>query len=93
MKRIVSLLLTFVMIFGMLTALTSCGAPKNDGAEINVYLGSQVFDFDPSDYYVSSEAESLLGLLYEPLFTLSKNGNLKKAAAKSYEVDRRSARS
>ena len=88
MKRIVSLLLTFVMIFGMLTALTSCGAPKNDGAEINVYLGSQVFDFDPSDYYVSSEAESLLGLLYEPLFTLSKNGNLKKAAAKSYEVDK-----
>ena len=88
MKRIVSLLLTFVMIFGMLTALTSCGAPKNDGAEINVYLGSQVFDFDPSDYYVSTEAESLLGLLYEPLFTLSKNGNLKKAAAKSYEVDK-----
>ncbi len=88
MKRIVSLLLTIVMLFGALTALTSCGAPKNDGAEINIYLGSQVFDFDPSDYYVSAEAEQLLGLIYEPLFTLNKNGKLKKAAAKDYEVDK-----
>lgn len=88
MKRIVSLLLTLVMLFGALTALTSCGAPKNDGAEINIYLGSQVFDFDPSDYYVSAGAEQLLSLLYEPLFTLNKNGKLKKAAAEDYDVDK-----
>ena len=88
MKRIVSLLLTLVMLFGALTALTSCGAPKNDGAEINIYLGSQVFDFDPSDYYVSSGAEQLLSLIYEPLFTLNKNGKIKNAAADKYEVDK-----
>ena len=88
MKRTVSLLLTLVMLFGALTALTSCGAPKNDGAEINIYLGSQVFDFDPSDYYVSSGAEQLLGLIYEPLFTLNKNGKIKNAAADEYEVDK-----
>ena len=88
MKRIVSLLLTLVMLFGALTALTSCGAPKNDGAEINIYLGSQVFDFDPSDYYVSSGAEQILGLIYEPLFTLNKNGKIKCAAADKYEIDK-----
>ena len=87
MKRIISLLLTFVMIFGALTTLSSCGQPKNDGAEINIYLGSQVFDFDPSDYYVSSNAERVLALIYEPLFSIKKNGKIKCAAASDYEVD------
>ena len=88
MKRTLSLLLAFVMIFGALASLASCGAPKNDGAEINVYLGSQVFDFDPSDYYVSDNAEQLLALLYEPLFKVKENGKLKLAAAKDYSVDK-----
>lgn len=88
MKRTLSLLLVFVMLLGTLVSLTSCGAPKNDGAEINIYLGAQSFDFDPSDYYVSDDAEQVLSLLYEPLFTVNKNGKLKLAAAKSYEVDK-----
>ena len=87
MKRIVSLLLTLVMLFGALTALTGCGKPKNDGAEINIYLGAQIFDFDPSDYYVSSNAERVLALIYEPLFSIKKNGKIKCAAASDYEVD------
>ena len=92
MKKIVSLLMTLVMLFGFSTVLTSCGAPKDAGAEINVYLGSQVFDFDPSDYYVSDNAEQVLSLIYEPLFTLTKNGRLKCAAAKRYEVDKEERR-
>ncbi len=88
MKKIVSLLLTLVMIFGVLTTLASCGAPKNDGAEIHIYLGSQVFDFDPSDYYVSAGAEQVLSLLYEPLFAVNNNGKIKCAAAKNYDVDK-----
>ena len=88
MKRIISLLLTLVMLFGALTTLTSCGVPKDDGAQISIYLGAQVFDFDPSDYYVSANAEQVLSLLYEPLFTLNKNGKLKKAAADDYEIDK-----
>ena len=88
MKRIVSLLMTLVMLFGALTTLSSCGKPKDDGAEINIYLGSQVFDFDPSDYYVSANAERVLALIYEPLFTLKNNGKVKCAAAEDYEVDK-----
>ena len=87
MKKLVSLLLTFVMILGMLTVFAGCGAPKDDGAEINIYLGSEVFDFDPSDYYVSSNAERVLSLIYEPLFTVNENGKVKCAAAKDYDVD------
>ena len=88
MKRTLSLILALVMMLGTLASLTSCGAPKNDGAEINIYLGAQSFDFDPSDYYVSANAEKVLSLIYEPLFSVNKNGKLKMAAAKSYEVDK-----
>lgn len=88
MKKILSLLLVCVMLFGALATLTSCGAPKNNGAEINVYLGAQMFDLDPSDYYVSANAEQVLALIYEPLFSVNKNGKLKLAAAKDYEVDK-----
>ena len=88
MKRIVSLLMTLVMIFGVLTTLTGCGKPKDNGAEINIYLGSQVFDFDPSDYYVSANAERVLALIYEPLFSLKSNGKIKCAAADEYKVDK-----
>ena len=88
MKRIVSLLMTLVMIFGVLTTLSGCGKPKDNGAEINIYLGAQVFDFDPSDYYVSANAERVLSLIYEPLFTVKSNGKVKCAAASDYKVDK-----
>ena len=88
MKKSLSLFLALIMIFGALTTLTSCGAPKNAGAEINIYLGSQPFDFDPSDYYVSANAEQILSLMYEPLFSINEKGKLKLAAAKDYEVDK-----
>ncbi len=88
MKRIISLFMTLVMLFGVLTTLVGCGAPKDNGAEINIYLGSEVFDFDPSEYYVSSNAEQILNLIYEPLFKINDNGKLKLAGAESYEVDK-----
>ncbi len=87
MKKILSLLLALVILSLSVFALASCGAPENDGAKISVYLGDTVYDFDPSDYYVDSNAEQLMSLLYEPLFAIDKDGELVKAAAKRYEVD------
>lgn len=87
MKRIISLILTVVMLFGVVSVLGSCGAPDNPGAQIAVYLGDEVYDLDPSDYYVDSNAEALMALLYEPLFKITEKGKLKCAAAKDYEVD------
>ncbi len=87
MKKIISLLMTVVLIFGLSVTLVSCGAPKDAGAEIAIYLGGEVFDLDPGDYYVSSNAEQILSLIYEPLFRVNENGKLVNAAAKDYEVD------
>ena len=88
MKRILSLVLAFASIIGSLVVFTGCGEPKDDGAQISVYLGESVYDFDPSDYYVDDNAQQLMSLIFEPLFTLNEKGKLKKdGAAKDYEVD------
>lgn len=87
MKKIISLLLTVTMLIGVVSALASCGAPKNPGAQIAVYLGDEVYDFDPTDYYVDDNAEQVMSLLFEPLFRVNEKGKLECAAAKDYEVD------
>ena len=87
MKRILSMLLVVIMLFGTLCVLTACGEPKDDGAEISVYLGDEVFDFDPTDYYVDSNAEQVMSLIFEPLFKINKKGELGCAAAKKYSVN------
>ena len=75
------------LLLGSALVLTSCGAPENEGAQIPVYLGGPIYDFDPTDYYVDSNADQLMSLLFEPLFTVNDNGKLKEAAAKKYDVD------
>ena len=40
-------------------------------------LGEKVYDFDPTDYYVDSNAELVMGLLYDPLFRVNEKGKIK----------------
>ena len=88
MKKIISLLLTAAFVLGVALSLTACGAPKDDGAEIKVYLGERVYDFDPTDYYVDSNAEQVMSLLYDPLFVVDEKGKLQlDGAADDYEID------
>ena len=88
MKKIVSLLLSAVLVLGLAFSFASCTkAPADDGAEISVYLGADVYDFDPTDYYVDSNAEQVMSLIFEPLFKLDEEGNREFAMAEDYEVD------
>lgn len=88
MKRIISLLLAFVLLFTTALCLFSCGDREDDGAEIAVYLGERVYDFDPTDYYVDSNADQIMSLLYDPLFRINEKGKLKlHGAADDYTVD------
>lgn len=88
MKKIVSLILSLSLLLGTAVLLTACGAPKDAGPQIKVYLGDEIYDFDPTDYYVNDNAAQLMSLLFEPLFSLDKNGNLSCAAAQSYKVNK-----
>ena len=87
MKKIVSLLLATVLLCGALFSLNSCDAPEDAGAQISVYLGQDVFDFDPTDYYADSTADQVMSLLFEPLFSLDEDGDLEYAAADDYDID------
>lgn len=88
MKRIVCLILTLALLASCILCFASCGEPKDDGAVISVYLGERVFDLDPTDYFVDSNAEQLMALLYDPLFTVNEKGKLKlDGAAEDYDVD------
>ncbi len=87
MKKIISLLLALVLLATACFTLASCGAPEDDGAEIAVYLGNGIYDLDPTEYYVDSNAEQVMSLLFEPLFRYE-DGKLKNGVAESYTVDR-----
>ena len=86
MKRTVSALVLAALLTALCLTAVGCGAPADGGAQISVYLGEEIYDFDPTDYYVSSNAEAVMSLLYEPLFRVSEKGKLECAAAKSYQV-------
>ena len=89
MKKIVAMLLTLVMLIGAASVLSGCGTPDDEGAEISVYLGEEIYDFDPTEYYADSNAEALMSLLYEPLFSVNAKGKLECSAAKKYSIDKK----
>ena len=88
MRKIISAILVVVMMTLAMTALVSCGGSDDAGAQIAVYLGDEVYDFDPTDYYVSDNAAELMSLLFEPLFRLTDSGKLENAAASGYTVNK-----
>lgn len=87
MKKILVMILTVAMLLGASAALVSCGAPEDKGAQISVYLGEEIYDFDPTEYYADSNADALMSLVFEPLFSVSADGKLECAAAKRYEIN------
>ena len=56
-------------------------------AEIKVYLGDAIYDFDPTDYYTDSNADQVMNLIFEPLFYIDEDGDRECAAADDYDVD------
>ncbi len=85
MKKILALSLCFAMLVGI---LAGCGglSGNDKGAYIPVSLNAETFDFDPANAYHNTDSINVLGLIYEPLFTLDSNGKIKPALAKSYKT-------
>ncbi len=86
MKKLVSML---VLAAICVTLLAGCGSTLKDdekGAVINVYIGSEITDFDPALAYVDDGAAKVLGLVYEGLTKIGENGKVEKALMKSYEI-------
>ena len=85
MKRMISLLLCAVMLLGVLSACTTL--EKGDkGMVINVYIATELFDFDPARHFNDDAMVKIYDLIYEGLTDLDENGKWKKALMKEYEI-------
>ena len=89
MKKLLSLLLCAMLLSGTMLSLASCGdkEPVDGGAQISVYLGNPIYDFDPQGEYTNDGALSVLSLMFEPLFRLDGDGDLVNGVAKSYSIN------
>ncbi len=87
MKRVISLVLCLIFVGSAFAGCSSSPLDSEDkGAYIDMYLTDMVYDLDPANAYANESALKIMSLLYENLFYIDSNGNLKKELAKKYEV-------
>ena len=88
MKKVLAFLLALSMCLVLATGCTKISKddPAAKGAEFDIYLGKKVMNLDPAIAYTDDDAVKILNLIFEGLFKLDANGNLKKALAKKYEI-------
>ena len=88
MKRLMALALC------LLTVLAAAGCANRDrlqgeddkGALINMYLGTEIYDFDPQIPLTNDSAVKVISMMYEPLFRIDEKGNLEKALVDKVEI-------
>lgn len=86
-KRILALLLCAVML---IPCLAAC-AKKDDGevdpgAYITMYLTDEMYDFDPANAFYNKEAQNVLRLMFETLFTINDDGKVKNSLVEKYTI-------
>ncbi len=87
MKKVLSVFLCFAILSGCLLAFAGCGKDEGDkGAVVKAYYVAGLYNFDPAMAYTDDDALKVMSLIYEPLFTLKDNGEVKKALADSYKI-------
>lgn len=86
MKKIISTLLIAGMCASLLAGCGSTLKEEEKGATVNLYIGSEISDFDPALAYTDDSAVKLLGLVYEGLTRIDENGKVKNALMKDYEI-------
>ena len=86
MKKIISLLLFTAMLATMLVGCGSTLEEDEKGYTIDVYIGSELSDYDPALAYTDDSAVKVLGLIYEGLTRINAKGEVENALMKSYKV-------
>ncbi len=85
MKRVLSLLLCAVMLLGTLAGCTTL-AKDDKGMIIDVYLSTEMVDFDPALHYNDNAMVKVFDLIYEGLTNLDEKGKWEKALMDEYEL-------
>lgn len=95
MKKVLSLILAMMMIMSVAAGCTTLekdpadpeGKKYDKGAIIDMYLTTEVFNFDPQVSLTDDAQLKIFRLIYEGLTTIDENGKWKNAGMKSYKVD------
>ena len=83
MKKIISMVLCFVMLGAL---LVSCVDKEDPGAEITMYM-DKVTNLDPALAYNDVDAAQILSLVYDGLVDVNAKGKVVPAIAKSWTLD------
>ena len=92
MKKLLALILACLLT---LTVFTACSSKEDEeekkneikGAEIQMFLTTLPESIDPSAAYTTPDSVRVMGLIYEGLTTITDDGKLENALAKSWEYD------
>ena len=81
MKTITRVLCLVVCLATLAVGFVGCsGGDPTSGAQVNMYLSSEVYNFDPAYAHLDSSAIKLCGLLFEGIMKLDDNGKVVKAS-------------
>ncbi len=86
MKKLVSMLLMAAMVVTLLAGCGSTLEQDEKGAVINIYLGSEISDYDPALAFTDDSAAKVLGLVFEGLTRINDKGKVENALMKSYKI-------
>ena len=86
MKRKIAILLAVSMLILVLAGCSKIVAPDKNGAVIDIYMGTKIYDVDPAKTYLDENVVKFINLIFQGLFTVNQNGGLEKALCQSYET-------
>lgn len=87
MKKVVSLVLVAIMLSALLAGCTTL-VGDDKGAIIDMYITTEVYNFDPQVSITDTAMLKVFSLCYEGLTRLDKNGKWQNALMKNYVIDK-----
>lgn len=86
-KKVLSLLLAVLMLVPMMASCTTL-EEDDKGAIIDMYLTTEVFDFDPQLTITDAAQLKYMRLMFEGLTSINEKGKWEKALMKNYRIDK-----
>lgn len=95
MKKVLAFVLAVMMVMSVAVGCTTLekdpadpeGKKYDKGAIIDMYLTTEIFNFDPQVSLTDDAQLKIFRLIYEGLTTIDENGKWKKAGMKNYTID------
>ena len=92
MKKVLSLVLAMITAASVMAGCTTLEKDEtgnyDKGAIIDMYLTTEVYDFDPQNSITDDAMLKACSLMFEGLTTIDENGKWQKALMKNYKVEK-----